>query len=486
VELQPGFDMKRLLATTAFLAVAVNAQAADLRAKAPYLKAPVAMVYDWTGFYLGVNVGVGMGRDYTRLDVAAAPSFERSHLNPQGALGGGQIGYNWQTNSIVGPLVLGVEADIQGTGMSDNHTCLLGCSAALNAQYNQKLDWFGTVRGRVGIANGPVLNYVTGGWAYGSVKTTLTETAGGGTGTFSSNQNRGGWTWGSGVEASLGGNWTGKIEYLYVNLGDRQDAFILNGAAQTLTTDIRENIFRVGLNYRIGGNSNYVTPPPANWAGFYLGGNIGSGYARDRSSLSVNAGAIATERFNLSPDGIVGGVQAGYNWQASNWVFGVEADIQASSQRDNKACVAFCNPPVSFAAYDAKLPWFGTARGRLGYSVGSTLFYATGGFAYGNIKTRVNSTLFGVANNVEFSDTKGGWTVGGGIETPFTLLGLLGPNWTSKSEYLYVDLGSSSSSFTIPVVGAATLTATTTTRVQEHIFRTGVNYHFNSPVTAKY
>src|SRR5688500_11004476 len=60
---------KLLLATTAFLAVAANAQAADLRAKAPYLKAPVAMVYDWTGFYIGANAGVGMGRDYTRLDV---------------------------------------------------------------------------------------------------------------------------------------------------------------------------------------------------------------------------------------------------------------------------------------------------------------------------------------------------------------------------------------------------------------------------------
>jgi outer membrane immunogenic protein len=478
--------MKRLLATAAFLAAAVNAQAADFPARAPYLKVPVAMVYDWTGFYLGVNAGVGIGRDYTRLDIPGVPSFERSYLNPQGALGGGQVGYNWQTNSIVGPLVLGVEADIQGTGLSDNHSCLLGCLPAQNAQFNQKLDWFGTVRGRIGRATGPVLSYVTGGWAYGSVKTTLTETIGGVTGSFASNENRSGWTYGSGVEASLGGNWTGKIEYLYLNLGDRQDAFILNGAAQTQTTDIREHIFRVGLNYRIGGNSNYVTPPPANWAGFYLGGNFGSGYARDRTSLAVNAGPIGTERFNLSPEGIIGGVQAGYNWQAANWVFGIEADIQASSQRDNRACVAFCNAPVFIAAYDARLPWFGTARGRLGYSVGSTLFYATGGFAYGNIKTRVNSTLFGVTNNVEFSDTKSGWTVGGGIETPFTLLGLLGPNWTSKSEYLYVDLGSSSGSFTIPIVGATTITATTTTRVQEHIFRTGLNYHFNSPVVAKY
>ncbi len=294
-----------------------------------------------------------------------------------------------------------------------------------------------------------------------------------------------GWVYGSGVEASLGGNWTGKIEYLYLNLGNRQDAFILNGAAQTLTTDIREHIFRVGLNYRIGGNSNYVTPPPANWAGLYLGGNFGGGIARDRSSLTIGPAAPVTERFNLSPDGIIGGIQAGYNWQASNWVFGVEADIQASSQRDNKACVFFCNALAS-VAYDAKLPWFGTARGRLGYSVGSTLFYATGGYAYGNIKTRVNSNLFGVANSVEFSETKGGWTVGGGIETPFTLLGLFGPNWTSKSEYLYVDLGSTSGSFSVPIVGAATITATTSTRVQEHIFRSGLNYHFNSPVVAKY
>ena len=471
--------MKRLLATTAFLAVAVNAQAADLQARAPYLKAPVAMVYDWTGFYLGVNAGVGMGRDYTRLDVAAAPSFDRSYLSPQGALGGGQIGYNWQTNSIVGPVVFGVEADIQGTGMSDNHTCLLLCAPVQNALYNQKLDWFGTARGRVGIANGPVLSYVTGGWAYGSVKTTLTETAGGGTGTFSSNQNRSGWVYGSGVEASLGGNWTGKIEYLYLNLGDRRDGFILNGAAQTLTTDIREHMFRVGLNYRIGGNSNYVTPPPANWTGLYLGGNIGSGYARDRSSL-ISTTAPINETFTLSPEGIIGGAQVGYNWQASNWVFGVETDIQGSTQRDNKACVLTCSAVA--AAYDAKLPWFGTVRGRLGYSVGSTLFYATGGFAYGNIKTNINFSNVGTTTLVNISGTKGGWTAGAGIETPFTLLGLLGPNWTAKSEYLYVDLGSvTSSPF---VIGVTTLVASTS--VKEHVMRTGINYHFNSPVVAKY
>jgi outer membrane immunogenic protein len=483
--------MKKILAgAAALLGTAISAQAADMAVKAPYLKAPVAMVYDWTGFYIGVNAGVGIGRDYTRLAIPGGASFEASYLNPHGGVGGGQIGYNWQVpNAFFGGLVFGVEADIQGTGMRDNFTCLLGCLPALNANFNQRLDWFGTVRGRVGIATGPVLTYVTAGWAYGSVKTTLTETVGT-TAAFSSNQNRGGWTWGSGVEASLGGNWTGKIEYLWFTLGDRLDLFTLNGFPQAMSTDIREQIFRVGLNYRIGGNgAAYVAPPASNWTGFYLGGNIGSGIGRDRTAFSLTAVGTSTELFDLSPDGFNGGIQAGYNWQSANWLFGLEADIQASSQRDNRACIQLCNPtvaPASFAAYDARLPWFGTVRGRVGYSVGQTLFYATGGYAYGSVKTKISTLFAGTATNVELSNIRGGWTVGGGIETPFTfLVSVLGNNWTSKTEYLYVDLGNSTGSFVFTALGVP-VTATNTTQVREHIFRTGLNYHFNSPVVAKY
>jgi outer membrane immunogenic protein len=484
--------MKKILAgAAALLGTAVSAQAADMAVKAPYLKAPVAMVYDWTGFYIGVNAGVGIGRDYTRLAAPGGPSFEASYLNPQGGLGGGQIGYNFQVpNSFFGALVFGVEADFQGTGMRDNYTCLLTCTlpgaGGIASQFSQKLDWFGTVRGRVGIATGPVLTYVTAGWAYGSVKTTLTETIGT-TAAFSSNQNRGGWTVGSGIEASLGGNWTGKIEYLWFTLGDRLDLFTLNTFPQAMSTDVREQIFRVGLNYRIGGNgAAYVPPPASNWTGFYLGGNIGSGIGRDRTVLNVGGPAGITEFFNLSPDGINGGIQAGYNWQAANWVFGLEADIQASSQRDNRACVLTCVPGASIAAYDATLPWFGTARGRVGYSVGSTLFYATGGYAYGKVRTKIATDIGLGPVAADISNTRSGWTVGGGIETPFTfLVSVLGNNWTSKTEYLYVDLGNSTGAYTIP--GAvAPIAVSNTTQVHEHIFRTGLNYHFNSPVVAKY
>ena len=449
--------MKKLLVGVALIGTAVSAQAADLAVKAPYYKAPaIASVYDWTGFYLGVNAGVGLGRDRTqRFDAASADSL---YLSPLGAIGGGQIGYNWQTNSFLGPLVLGVEADIQGADMTDNRTDVRG------VQYGQKLDWFGTVRGRIGLVTGPTLSYVTAGYAYGNVNTTVVN---GGV-PFTFNGGRSGWTWGSGVEAALGGNWTGKIEYLYVDLGDRTDVFA--GGTQTLRSELRENIFRVGLNYRIGGNSAYTPTVAANWTGFYVGGNFGSGTARNRSTLT-DLGAGTTDRFNLAPDGINGGVQAGYNWQAGNWVYGLETDIQASAQEDNKTCIG-CVPGASLD-FNSKLPWFGTVRGRLGYSVGPSLFYATGGFAYGGVKTDINT--------VSLSDTRTGWTVGAGIETPFTLLGLFGPNWTSKTEYLYVDLGRDTNALVLNGISR-----TFSTNVQEHIFRTGLNYHFNTPVIAKY
>jgi outer membrane immunogenic protein len=475
--------MKRLLAATGLLGVAVNAQAADLPARAPYVKAPVAMVYDWTGFYLGVNAGLGVGRNRQTLSFPAVPSFEQSYLSPQGALGGVQAGYNWQTNSMLGPLVLGIEADIQGAGLRDDTTCLLTCRSvpAISGRFDQRLDWFGTVRGRIGFAKGTVLRYYTGGFAYGDVRTSITEMLplAGFPATFTSNQTRGGWTYGSGVEAAIGGNWTAKIEYLYIDLGNRRDTFVLGGLPQTLDTEFRQNIYRVGLNYRIGGNGTYAAGPVADWTGFYLGGNVGSANARNETSLAVLG---TNERFTPAPAGKIGGVQAGYNWQAPNFVFGIEADIQGSTQEDNRTCVANCQGANgTFANYDAKLPWFGTVRGRLGYSAGSTLLYATGGYAYGNVKTDINSTFLNGPVTSRFSETKGGWTVGAGIETPTTLFSFFGPNWTSKSEYLYIDLGSTSGIIADP--GGP---AVSTTKVTEHIFRSGLNYHFNSPVVAKY
>jgi outer membrane immunogenic protein len=481
--------MKRIVVSAALLASAVGAQAADLPAKAPFYKAPVdAQVYDWTGFYFGANVGVGLGRSLSQLIVpdGAIAIAERSRFGAAGAVGGGQIGYNWQFNNVV----LGVEADLQGSGIEDNRTCGLYCqptSPGVFARFDQKLDWFGTVRGRIGLASGPVLGYVTGGFAYGGVKTSVNESLPGPGGQASAgiSDTRTGWTLGSGVEAALGGNWTGKLEYLYVDLGTESGALpftVLPG--QSISSDIREHIFRAGLNYRIGGSSYGASAPTANWTGLYIGGNGGFGTAIDKSSAPVSATAggapVFDEVFNLSPAGYLGGIQIGYNWQAANWVFGVETDIQGSTQKDH-ACQYICSTaPTESVTYDQRLPWFGTTRARLGYSVGSTLFYATGGLAFGGVQTDVVYTL-GHPTNVEFSHTSTGWTAGAGIESPFELFGLFGKNWTAKTEYLYVDLGSSSDSNVLP--GEYWKFET---HVQEHIFRTGLNYHINNPVVARY
>ncbi|WP_424629112.1 outer membrane protein [Bradyrhizobium sp. SYSU BS000235] len=457
--------MKKIIAATALIGSVAAAQAADLPTKAPLYKAPVLQVYNWTGFYAGVNAGVGFNRSYTTL--ATPVSGDALRLGGLGGLGGGQIGYNWQFGNFLGfgNLVLGVEADIQGSGINDDRTLLV----------NQKLDWFGTARGRVGLATGSVLTYFTGGFAYGNVNTTFTNPV---TPANSLNlsSTRTGWTIGSGVEAALGGNWTGKIEYLYLDLGNQNGITPVDGFI--LGSDVRANIFRVGLNYRIGGNGIYAPEPVANWSGFYIGGNGGGGTALNRSSL--NAGAAAGD-FNLSPDGYLGGAQIGYNWQAANWVYGLEADFQGSSLQDDRVCLLSCST-TSFASFDQKLQWFGTVRGRLGYSLGSTLFYATGGLAYGDVKTRIQEFDGGAQTlDQSFSKTKTGYTVGAGIESPFEFMGMFGKNWTSKTEYLYVDLGRSTNGYTVDGVDH-----TFSTRVQEHIFRTGLNYHFNSPIVAKY
>jgi outer membrane immunogenic protein len=247
--------MKRIVVSAALLATTgIGAQAADLPTKAPYYKAPVAaQVYDWTGFYYGANVGVGLGRSLSQLTIpdGAVAFAERSRFGAAGAVGGGQIGYNWQFSNVV----LGVEADLQGSAIEDNRSCGLYCqptSPGVFARFDQKLDWFGTVRGRVGLASGPVLSYVTGGLAYGGVRTSATESLPGPGGTVSLTSagigdTRTGWTIGSGVEAALGGNWTGKLEYLYLDLGTESGALPFTALpGQSISSDIRELSFTPG------------------------------------------------------------------------------------------------------------------------------------------------------------------------------------------------------------------------------------------------
>ena len=223
---------KFLLATVATMIFAGAASAADMPARMPVKAVPfVAAPYNWTGFYVGGNIGYGWAS--TSADVGGS-------TNMNGFIGGGQIGYNWQMNN----LVLGLEADFQGSNERANATGAIGL-VAITA--TERVRYFGTVRGRIGYAWDRFMVYATGGYAYTNIGLDVTATAPGPiTATASSNSTKSGATIGAGVEWAFAGPWTAKLEYLYIDTGTQ--AVTLLGV--TDNARIRNNILRTGINYR--------------------------------------------------------------------------------------------------------------------------------------------------------------------------------------------------------------------------------------------
>lgn len=202
------------------IGLATAASAADLpRAvhKAPAY-APPAM-YNWTGPYLGLNLGYGWS--------------DSSFGNADGVLGGAQIGYNWQ--GIGSPWVFGLEADIQAADMKASET-----AGGITA--TGKINGFGTIRGRIGYAWDRAMLYGTGGFAF--TRTELSATNG--VVSVSDKDWSTGWTLGAGFEYAFWNNWSAKIEYLYVDSGDVN----VNLAGVPISGDYNFSVVRAGLNYR--------------------------------------------------------------------------------------------------------------------------------------------------------------------------------------------------------------------------------------------
>ena len=220
--------MKRVFfALISLAALTGTAAAADLPprpAPAPYYKAPVALpVYNWTGFYIGINGGGGFG--HSQWDSTGS-------FNTSGGLVGGTVGYNYQ----FGQGVVGLEGDIDWADINGttNAACPLGCKTSDH--------WLSTVRGRLGYAADRFMPFVTGGAAFGDIRASTPGFAG-------ANQTNAGWTVGAGLEFAIAGNWTAKAEYLYVDLG-KFNCGISCGAAVTDNVSFTANIVRAGVNYR--------------------------------------------------------------------------------------------------------------------------------------------------------------------------------------------------------------------------------------------
>ena len=215
----------------------------------------------------------------------------------------------------------------------------------------------------------------------------------------------------------------------------------------------------------------YTKAPPLspvyNWTGPYVGIEGGGGKGR---STQTDPGFLlllaADGRYDVK-GGFVGGT-LGHNWQMGSWVFGLEGDYSWS---DIKGSSNLCGLASGIPhPCGTKLRSFGTARGRVGYTFGSTgnwMLYGTGGLAVGDIYAWDSFTP---ASGSKF---RAGWTAGGGIETAFA------PRWTAKLEYLYLDFGKTRYFDVVPGVPE-------TVSLNVHVVRGGINYAFGGPNVPRY
>src|ERR1039457_4919083 len=170
--------------------------------------------------------------------------------------------------------------------------------------------------------------------------------------------------------------------------------------------------------------------------------------------------------------GWVAGAQAGYNWQQGSWVYGLETDLSGTGLKSSMSG-GLVNPcPNDVANTSAKIDWYGTVRGRAGWTAGNVLFYGTGGFAYGKVDLSSSFSTAGLSLNSDTSSVRAGWVAGAGIEY------LLQPNLTLNLGYQYVDLGTASlaSSTTL---GGSLIAQTASAHATFHVVTVGFNCQFS-------
>ena len=239
----------------------------------------------------------------------------------------------------------------------------------------------------------------------------------------------------------------------------------------------------------------HAQAPAYSWTGPYIGLNAGYGWGNSNVKTSTEfspVGYFATTSVtsinhagsgDLSPSGFVGGLQGGFNWQIGYFVLGGEADFEYFPLEDSRTVGPITYPCCAPTAYrltqKVETDWLFTARPRLGLAFDNWLLYVTGGMAVTNVETRFHFTdTFATANaSGSDSDTKVGWTLGGGVEFGITR------NWSVRAEYLYVDFGTVSfnshnlTAFT-PSIAFPANQFKHSADLQTHIARAAVNFRF--------
>lgn len=495
--------LERSLRTSCGLAVAGLAIGSVHSAQAELIYATPA--FNWTGFYAGLNGGLGGGSvapTYT-LSTPDPGSFNGSSNTDNqshrlgGFFAGGQVGYNYQFGNQV---VLGVESDLQwseiraSSGIDSmyayNTSSPFPNSGSNVSGMNINQNWFGTTRLRLGYQFADrFMAYVTGGVAYSEFSVANT-----GTGTETSptpdiysrtsgaaTLTRIGWAAGAGVEHALGNNLSVKAEYLYSEYSGVAAPYlavtentppVTSGTFSSGTLGI--HLVRAGLNYKFGDSGSApaaggfagaaALAPKFAWTGFYAGVNAGYGagsvkLARSEQEFDQIAGFPSnftetdTNSVNegLRFGGAIAGGQFGYNRQLPNrFVVGIETDLQWSdvrASRQSNSAGVYIDPSMDTFAGSSGLSinqhWFGTTRLRLGYQVFDRfLAYVTGGVAYSGLSAGISGAAFDNYFGPYTSATSGS---GSSTKLGWTVGGgfeyPIVDNLSLKTEYLYTQYG---------------------------------------------
>jgi outer membrane immunogenic protein len=186
-------------------------------------------VFTWTGFYAGVNGGYAFGEGSRRLIDTTTGATAVVGGDDEGFIGGGQVGFNYQ----IGTFVVGLETDIQNADLGGEDQFTVGGTTFRTRGSD---NYFGTLRGRAGLAFDRFMVYGTGGLAYGDVGSFGTEGVG--------------WTAGGGVEYAFTNNITAKVEGLYVSLDRNNDAYVIGGNSFTPRGNEEFGLVRAGLNFK--------------------------------------------------------------------------------------------------------------------------------------------------------------------------------------------------------------------------------------------
>jgi outer membrane immunogenic protein len=236
----------------------------------------------------------------------------------------------------------------------------------------------------------------------------------------------------------------------------------LTGTQAALAADLPPGVVYPGL------------APRFTFTGFYVGGTIGGAQGGSKY-LETPAGAFgiaaagiaAVGTSSASPRGVIGGVEAGYNWQFGMFVLGFETDFSGWDMSASSGAIGAGDSTASVSSN-----WLFTARPRLGIANGNMLTYLTGGLAVSNFSFSESILLAGTGPALagSVSTTEVGWVAGGGVEYALSW------NWSIKAEYLYVSFANQTASQTVPTVPA--LTGTATANLNASIARAGFDYRF--------